>query len=109
MRHRLCAEILACYRLRACVATSAQEYPTKPIRAIIPWASGGGIDVAARVVGQNVAGRWGQRVIVNYRGGAGGLIGTDITARAAPDGYTLLINSAGLMILDALLYALRLY
>jgi tripartite-type tricarboxylate transporter receptor subunit TctC len=74
---------------------SAQEYPTKPIKLIVPAAPGGGNDAIARLVGQNLSAALGQSVVVENRGGAGGNVGTDAVAKAAPDGYTLLLAFSG--------------
>ena len=73
----------------AAPAASAQEYPTKPIRIIVSYAPGGGTDVIARVLARKLNEAWGQAVIVENRPGAGGNIGTEAVAKAAPDGYTL--------------------
>lgn len=74
-------------------AESAQ-YPTRPIRIIVPSSPGGGLDFVARAVGQQLSAAWGQSVVVDDRAGAGGTIGPDLVAKATPDGYTLLIISA---------------
>jgi len=73
----------------------AQSYPAKPVRFIVPFAAGGGSDFVARVVAQKFNEAFGQPLVVDNRGGAGGMIGTDLAAKAAPDGYTLLLGSAG--------------
>ena len=78
----------------AAVAAQAQTYPTKPIRIIVPSSPGGGLDFVSRAVGQQLTQAWGQSVVVDNRAGAGGTLGPEIVARAAPDGYTLLIVSA---------------
>ncbi len=83
----------------------AQNYPTKPIRAIVPFAAGGGVDIATRSVGQKLTERWGQQVIVDNRGGANGNIGAELAAHAVPDGYTLLFGSTGPMAINPTLYA----
>ena len=75
-------------------AYAATAYPTKPIRIIVPFAPGGGTDLTARLVGQRVADQIGQPVIIDNRPGAGTMLGTELTQKAAPDGYTLLIASA---------------
>lgn len=75
--------------------SNAQEYPTKPIKLIVPAAPGGGNDALARVVAQNLSTALGQQVVVENRGGAGGNVGTDAVAKAAPDGYTLLLAFSG--------------
>jgi tripartite-type tricarboxylate transporter receptor subunit TctC len=71
----------------------AQAYPTKPIRLIIPFPPGGSNDVVGRSIGQQLAERLGQGVVIDNRGGAGGVIGTNEAGKAAPDGYTLLLIS----------------
>jgi tripartite-type tricarboxylate transporter receptor subunit TctC len=75
-------------------AAHAQSYPQKPIRLVAPFAPGGGTDILARLVGQKASEMLGQQLIVDNRGGAGGTIGTDIAAKAPPDGYTLILVSA---------------
>jgi len=82
----------------------APIYPNKPIRLIVAFPPGGGSDITARIVGQKLAERWGQQVIVDNRSGANGNIGTEIAARAAPDGYTLLMGSAGPNTMNIWLY-----
>ncbi len=76
--------------LVAC-ATSATEFPVKPIRIVSPFSAGGPTDTLARLIGQKLTERWGQPVIVDNKPGAGGNIGAEIVAKSAPDGYTLLI------------------
>jgi tripartite-type tricarboxylate transporter receptor subunit TctC len=71
----------------------AQSYPSKPVRLIIPFPPGGSNDVVGRAIGQQLAERLGQGVVIDTRGGAGGVIGTNEAAKAAPDGYTLLLIS----------------
>ncbi len=73
------------------VAVLAQEYPTKPIRWIIPYPTGGTSDFLARLIGQKLTEAWGQTVVIDNRSGANGNIGTDLAAKAAPDGYTMLL------------------
>jgi tripartite-type tricarboxylate transporter receptor subunit TctC len=73
----------------------AQEWPQRPIRIIIPFPAGGPADVQARLIGPRLTEAWGQAVVVDNRAGANGIIGTDLVAKAAPDGYTFTIASAG--------------
>src|SRR5262249_44779581 len=74
-------------------AAAAQDYPTKPVRMIIPFPPGGSNDVVGRVIATHLGERLGKQVIVDNRAGAGGVIGTEVAANAPPDGYTLLIIS----------------
>lgn len=82
--------------LAACVAAaaSAQNYPTRTVRMIAPFAPGGSTDVLTRITAQQLTTRWGQNVVVENRVGASGNIGAEVGARAAPDGYTLLVVGA---------------
>jgi tripartite-type tricarboxylate transporter receptor subunit TctC len=66
----------------------AQSYPSKTVRMIVPFAAGGNTDIIARVYAPKMAEALGQQIIIDNRGGAGGTIGTEMAARAAPDGYT---------------------
>ena len=74
-------------------AAAAPDYPTKPIRFIVAQPPGGQNDLQARAITQKLSERWGQQVVIDNRGGAGGMIGFEIAARAAPDGYTLAMGS----------------
>src|SRR5262245_53362160 len=67
----------------------AQAYPTRPVRLIVPYPAGGGADTIARLVGGRLGEMWGQQLVVENRGGAGGNIASEAAARSAPDGYTL--------------------
>ncbi len=73
---------------------TAQTYPARPIRMFVPFAPGGGVDFTARLVGQKIAAAFNQSVVSDNRAGAGGVIGTEIAAKAPPDGYTLVLGSA---------------
>ena len=75
----------------AATPVAAQTYPTKPIRMIVPFAPGGGTDILARIIGQQLADAWGQPVNVENRAGASGNLGTELVARSAPDGHTLVM------------------
>jgi tripartite-type tricarboxylate transporter receptor subunit TctC len=72
---------------------TAQRYPARPIRIVSPFAAGGSTDILARLIGQKLTESWGEPVIVDNRAGAGGIIGSDLVAKAQPDGYTLLLTS----------------
>ena len=74
---------------------AAQDFPTKPIRLIVPFPAGGPNDIIARVIGQRMSELAKQPVVIDNRGGQGGVLGTDAVAKAAPDGYTIAISSAG--------------
>ena len=76
-------------------APATGDWPNKPIRVIVPFAAGGATDVVARLVSQKLGEALGQPLVIENKGGANGAIGTEAVARAAPDGYTLLLNTAG--------------
>ena len=82
----------------------AQSYPAKPIRIIAAQSAGGGTDLFARLLGQKMSENWKQPVVIENRPGAGGTIGNDITAKSAPDGYTLILATAGQMVINQNLY-----
>ena len=90
---------------QAPAAGSAQSYPSKSVRIIVPFAPGGPNDVSARVVAQKLSELWGHTFVVDNRGGAGGTIGVEAGVRAAPDGYTLIMGGSSNLAVAPSLYA----
>jgi tripartite-type tricarboxylate transporter receptor subunit TctC len=86
----------------AAVPLHAQNYPTKPVRVVVPFAPGGGSDITARQFSQKLSEAFSQQFVVDNRGGAGGLIGMEIVAKAIPDGHTLMMMSASFSATSAL-------
>ena len=79
---------------------AAQTYPNRPVRIVAPFPAGGGLDLVSRALGQRLSTALGQSIIIDNRSGADGMIGTEQVAKAAPDGYTLLISSTGPMVIN---------
>jgi len=97
-RRRSLAHLMALFGLTVSAvlgsaSAQAQAYPSKPIKMIVPFPAGGTTDIVARLVAQRMSESMGQPVVVENKGGAGGAIGADIVAKAAPDGYTLLMHN----------------
>lgn len=84
----------------------AAAWPTKPIKLIVPFNAGGATDIIARSVGEALSQRLGQPVVVDNRGGAAGILGTDAVAKAAPDGTTLLLSLSTSMLINQFLYTI---
>ncbi|HYL91477.1 MAG TPA: tripartite tricarboxylate transporter substrate binding protein [Burkholderiales bacterium] len=84
---------------------AAQSWPQKPVKFIVPFPPGGATDIAARLLGENLSQTWGQTVVVENRGGAGGGVGAAEAAHAAPDGYTLFFPSGSVMTANQHIYA----
>lgn len=89
----LCAQTL----IQDFAYAQTQNYPSKPVRVIVNVSAGGGVDAVARIAGQHMSALWGYPFVVDNRTGAGGSIGVELTAKAAPDGYTLLVCSSGVV------------
>ncbi len=86
-------------------SVNAQNYPVKTVRIIVPFPAGGSTDVIGRVVAEQLTAAFGQQVIVDNRPGANGVIGTDLVAKAAPDGYTLLMGGIGSLSINPAIYS----
>jgi len=93
--------VAACVVVDAAAAAAERApYPARPIRFMVPFPAGGGADIVARAIGQKMGESLGQQIVIDNRPGAAGVIGTDIAAKAAPDGYTMLMLSSNLAILE---------
>ena len=88
----------------ATAAAQASAWPTKPVTIVVPFAAGGGTDIGTRIVAQRLSQLWGQSVLVDNRGGAGGNVGLEMVSRAKPDGYTLLTGNVGTQSINPTLY-----
>ena len=88
----------------AALPAQAQNYPTKPIRIVVPYAAGGTSDILARQIGPKLTDAWSQPVIVENRPGANGNVGADFVAKSAPDGYTLLLTDLGGLVISPSVY-----
>src|SRR5688572_14942593 len=84
---------LSLFVLSAAAVAADRGYPVKPIRFIVPFPPGGNADAIARPLADKLSERWGQQVVIDNRGGAGGIIGETLAAQAVPDGYTMLYVS----------------
>ena len=94
--------VLLCAASAACAQEKPSDYPLRPIRIIVGVAPGAGNDAITRAAAQMLNDRWGQTIVVDNRGGGGTVIGTELGAQAAPDGYTLLSASDTLILVGAL-------
>jgi tripartite-type tricarboxylate transporter receptor subunit TctC len=105
LRRNVLLPLLAALGLGLVPPAAADDYPTKPITLIVPFPAGGGVDVIGRIVADKLAAELGQPVVIDNRGGAAGVIGTRVAARAAPDGYTLVMATSGSIAINPNLYA----
>jgi tripartite-type tricarboxylate transporter receptor subunit TctC len=95
---------LSCLGLQASQPATADEYPSKSITMIVPFTPGGGTDIMARLIAKNLSESLGKPVLVENKPGAGGIVGTDLAAHAAPDGYTLMLGSVSTISINPSLY-----
>jgi tripartite-type tricarboxylate transporter receptor subunit TctC len=94
---RTCGKLSPVVMLACASVCQAQDYPTRPIRIIVPSTAGGSVDTLARTVGTHLSQLWSQQIVVDNRSGAGGVIAGEITAKAPPDGYTLIMATIAAM------------
>jgi len=99
-----CAAALALVGAAPAWAQAVAAWPTRPVTIVVPFAPGGGTDIGTRIVAQKLAQMWGQSVVIDNRGGAGGNLGLDLVSRARPDGYTLLTGNVGTQSINPALY-----
>ena len=106
MRKIMLRTIAATALLTLCGALHAAEsaYPSKPIRVIVPFAPGGSTDILIRTVGQKLTEQLGQSLVIDNRGGGGGAIGAALAAKSAPDGYTMMATTSGVIVVNPSLY-----
>ena len=103
--HSRCfAYVIALVAVFAATTTHAGEYPSRPIRLIVPYAAGGGADSVARILARRVAETIGQPIVIENRGGGGSIIGTELVKNAEPDGYTLLLGQSGPISINPAVY-----
>jgi len=105
-RARLLAGLVSAFILSSVLVApaAAQPYPSRIVKLVVPQTPGGATDVFARKIGQLLSEKWGQPVVIENRAGAGGVVGTDVVAKSAPDGYTLLVTYAGSQAINPSLY-----
>ncbi|MGE0556796.1 MAG: Bug family tripartite tricarboxylate transporter substrate binding protein [Burkholderiales bacterium] len=101
---RQTTRILLAAALCASTAAVAQDFPTKPVRVIVPFSAGGATDIVTRVVSQKLTEIWGQTIVVDNRAGAGGNIGADLAAKSAADGYTIFMTSGSIVTANPHMY-----
>jgi tripartite-type tricarboxylate transporter receptor subunit TctC len=96
--------VIACALAASIGAARAEDYPSHPIRLIVPYAAGGGADSVARIVAKRVSENVGQPILIENRGGAGSIIGTEVVKKSDPDGYTLLLGQSGPISINPAIY-----
>src|SRR3954447_21249705 len=103
MVQRLAAFLLLALALAGALPALG-AYPSKPVRIVVPYPPGGGADILARTLGQKLTERWSQTAVIDNRGGATGMIGTEIVVGAPPDGYTVLLAASQEIVINPNLY-----
>jgi tripartite-type tricarboxylate transporter receptor subunit TctC len=109
MQLRFLIRLLPLLALLYSAHAAAQAFPTRPLRLVVPFAPGGIADLSARIVGQKMGELLGQTLVIDNRGGAGGALGAETVARAKPDGYTTLLCSSSVMVINPLLTSTAAY
>jgi len=102
--HKMISSLVALAFAAVSCSALAQPFPAKPVRIIVAFPPGGGVDIVARVMGPKLTEIWGQPVVVENRPGASGVIGTEVAARSAPDGHTLFLGTLGNLTANQYLY-----
>lgn len=105
MKYLLTAMLSALLFAAAAAPVGAQDFPSRPLRIIVPYPPGGGTDRVARIIGEKLAEQMSQPVVIDNRAGAGGVVGTEASARAAPDGYTMVLGSTATHAVNPSLYS----
>ena len=95
MRKSIAIALCAWIWVSCAAGQGVESFPSKPVRLIVPFAPGGPTDIAARVIAEKLGARWGKQLVVENRSGAGGNVGSEIAARSAPDGYTMVLGVTG--------------
>jgi tripartite-type tricarboxylate transporter receptor subunit TctC len=103
-RHLLLAVLGTAFLLTVGGGAGAQSYPDRPVRLVVPFPAGSTTDLVGRILGHKLAEKLGQQVVIENRGGAGGVVGTEMVARTAPDGYTVLLGTIGTHSINPSLY-----
>jgi tripartite-type tricarboxylate transporter receptor subunit TctC len=106
MKAPLVRSALALFAVTLSLSVHGQAYPAKPVRFVVPFVPGGPTDIQGRMLGEKLGQRLGQQVIIDNRGGAGGNIGMELTAKSPPDGYTIVIATVGTWAVNPYLYQL---
>src|SRR5215475_4307861 len=109
MRRIICSAVAAIALLLAPLAASAQDWPTRAVTMVVPYAAGGPIDTLARILAARLSEILGQQVVIENMPGAGGMTGASRVAKSAPDGYTVLLSGSAVLAMNQTLYKKPLY